>query len=176
MGARDSVLTGAAGEHFVLYELHRRGVLAALSPANAYAADIVVFSPAMSVGSMVQVKTRTRGRDRGWHMRAKHEQLIHPRLFYAFVDLEPDVPAVYIVPSAEVASVLERSHQGWLAAPGLRGRPHADHDMRRILPRYAFPVEGLSEDWLAPYRGRWAYLTSEGNDHAPEEPMGIIAE
>jgi hypothetical protein len=59
VGAKDSVLTGAAGEHFVLYKLLRLGLLAAQVPRNAYAADILVFSPAMSVGSMIQVKTRT---------------------------------------------------------------------------------------------------------------------
>lgn len=69
---RDTALTGAAGESFVLYQLQRRGLLAAQCPANAYAADILVFSPSMSVGSMVQVKTRTIGRDQGWHMSEKH--------------------------------------------------------------------------------------------------------
>ena len=50
------VLTGAAGEEYVLYELHRRGVLAAQTPTNAYLADILVFDPEMAVGPMVQVK------------------------------------------------------------------------------------------------------------------------
>ena len=98
MGARDSLLTGASGEHYVLYKLHRLGLLAAQAPPNAYAADILVFSPSMSVGSMVQVKTRTVGRDQGWHMREKHQALIHPRLFYALVDLEPDIPVVFVAP------------------------------------------------------------------------------
>lgn len=71
MGARTSVMTGAAGEDFVLYQLHIRDLLAAQAPPNAHAADIVVFSPRMSVGSMVQVKTRTAGRDGGWHMSQK---------------------------------------------------------------------------------------------------------
>jgi hypothetical protein len=47
MGAKSSLLTGAAGEHYVLYQLHLRGLLAAQSPRGAYAADVAVFSPAM---------------------------------------------------------------------------------------------------------------------------------
>ncbi len=53
------------GEHYVLYQLHLRGLLAAQSPTRAYAADILVLSPVMGVGSMVQVKTRTSGADGG---------------------------------------------------------------------------------------------------------------
>jgi len=63
----DHVLTGAAGEDYVLYELHRRGILAAQTPSNAYLADILVFDPEMSVGAMVQVKASKQGR-LGWPM------------------------------------------------------------------------------------------------------------
>jgi hypothetical protein len=99
MGARNSVLVGAAGESSVLYRLQLLGLLAALAPPNAYAADILVFSPAMEVGSMVQMKTRTSGADGGWHMSQKHESLLHPRLFYAFVDFEPDQRVVHVIPA-----------------------------------------------------------------------------
>lgn len=40
MGARNSVMIGAAGEDFVLFQLHVRDLLAAQAPPNAYAADI----------------------------------------------------------------------------------------------------------------------------------------
>ncbi len=59
-------------------------------------------------------------------MSEKHEQHMHERLFYAFVDFEPDVPNVYVVPSAVVADVVRRSHLSWLATPGKNGRPHRD--------------------------------------------------
>lgn len=161
MGAKDSILIGAAGEHYALYELQRRGLLAAQSPANAYAADILVFSPTMSVGSMVQVKTRTSGRDGGWHMRAKHERFFHPRLFYAFVDLEPPSPVVYVMPSSVVADALTRSHQAWLALPGRGGRAHRDNDMRRVVPIFPHQVDGFPSGWLDAYRDRWDLLTED---------------
>lgn len=70
---RDSAVTGSAGEHYLLYQPHRHRLIAALAPRGAQDADTIVFSPAMSVGSMVQVKTRTYGRDGRWHMLEKHE-------------------------------------------------------------------------------------------------------
>jgi len=161
VGARDSVLTGASGEHYVLYKLHRLGLLAAQAPPNAYAADILVFSPGMLVGSMVQVKTRTVGRDQGWHMREKHQDLVRPRLFYALVDLEPDIPVVYVVPSAVVADVLTRSHRTWLGTPGVHGQQHQNTPMRRLLAEFPFPVSGAAPGWLDEYRERWEYLTAD---------------
>lgn len=107
---RDLAVVGAAGEHYVLFRLHQHGLIAALAPPGAHQADIIVFSPEMSVGSMVQVKTRTRGSDGGWQMSEKHEGIVHDRLFYAFVDLEPAEPIVYVVPSAIVAEVVGTSH------------------------------------------------------------------
>lgn len=158
---RDSAVTGSAGEHYVLYQLHRHGLIAALAPRGAHDADIIVFSPEMSVGSMIQVKTRTYGRDGGWHMREKHEAMAHPRMFYALVDLEPDAPVVYVVPSGVVADVLRAAHQAWLAAPGRLGRAHRDHPMRRLLSNYSFPVAGYEHGWLDNYRERWDYVTRE---------------
>jgi hypothetical protein len=161
MGAKDSVLTGSAGEHYVLYQLLTRSLLASLSPANAYAADIIVFSPTMSVGSMVQVKTRTQGVDGGWHMRAAHEYLVHDRLFYAFLDLGRDRPVTYVIPSAKVAAVLRDAHAAWLSRPGVGGRAHRDNPLRRLLPRYSFEVPGVEGDWMEQYRERWEYLQSD---------------
>lgn len=157
----DSAITGAAGEHFVLYKLHQRGLIAALAPQGAHEADIIVFSPEMSVGSMVQVKTRTRGRDGGWHMSEKHERIVHDRLFYAFVDLEPTEPVVFVVPSRTVASVVQAAHSAWLASPGRGGQARRDTKFRRLRPRYEDAVAGIADGWLDAYRERWEYLTDD---------------
>ena len=164
MGAKNSVLTGAAGEAYVLYQIQHRGLLAAFSPPNAFAADILVFSPAMQVGSMVQVKTRTSGADGGWHMSEKHERLVHPRLFYAFVDLQPSVPTVHVIPSAIVAEVVTRSHRAWLGLPGVHGQVHRDTALRRVAPHFPHAVPGYPDGWLAAYLDRWDYLTAEPAD------------
>jgi hypothetical protein len=158
-------MVGAAGEDFVLYQLHIRDLLAAQAPPNAYAADIVVFSPRMSVGSMVQVKTRTGGRDGGWHMQQKHESLTHPRLFYVFVDLEPSAPVSYVIPSSVVAQAVRESHRAWLAAPGARGQAHRDSKVRRIVPRFAPTLTSFPDGWLGQYRERWDLITQDP-DHS----------
>lgn len=103
MIASEKALIGAAGEHYILFQLLRRGLHASLAPQNAYAADIVVFGPSMSEGFMVQVKTRTSRQGRGWVMSAKHEGIVHPRLFYAFLDLAADVPVTFLMPSAALS-------------------------------------------------------------------------
>jgi hypothetical protein len=155
-GAAD---VAAAGEHFVLSKLYLQGLVAALCPPGIRVADIVVFSPEMAVGSMVQVKSRSRGSDRGWMMQQKHEDRVHERLFYVFVDFEPSQPASFIVPSAEIAAALRASHAAWLAMPGVGGRPHRDNPMRRVLPDYRFTVPGYQPGWLDQYAERWGFMT-----------------
>jgi hypothetical protein len=94
-------LTGAAGEHFVMSELLRRGMIAALAPAGVPNCDIVVTDDIGDRLCAVQVKTRLgKGADRGWHMSKKHEQLSSPSLFYCFVDfgtVTGEQPFTYVV-------------------------------------------------------------------------------
>jgi len=91
-------------------------------------------------------------------MSQKHERLRDPGLVYAFVDMEPEPPVVYVVPSEVVADVVAVAHQGWLAAPGKAGRVRRDTKFRRLRPEYDYLVEGFEGDWLAPYRDRWDLL------------------
>jgi hypothetical protein len=156
-------LTGAAGEHFVMSELLRRGMIAALAPAGVPNCDIVVTDDIGDRLCAVQVKTRLgKGADRGWHMRKKHEELMSPSLFYCFVDFgaggnEP--PFTYVVPASIVATCLAENHQAWLDKPGAKGQAHNDNDMRRFLPNYSHLGMGKYEDdWLEPYREAWHLL------------------
>ena len=161
MSPRDPLersLVGPAGEHFVLYQLYRRGLLAALAPPGVPEVDIIVLDQHQVVRVGIQVKARTKGRDGGWHMRRKHQGLRSPQLYYAFVDFEPNIPITYIIPSAVVAQLLEASHRAWLGALGARGQPHRDHDMRRVQPMYPHPWPGYASNWLEKYRDDWAQL------------------
>jgi hypothetical protein len=165
-------LIGPAGEHYCLAQLLLRGCLATMGPPGIPEVDILVLSPdGITTVATIQVKTRTQGADGGWHMRKKHETSTSPRLFYAFVDFEPKIPAVYVVPSGKVADVVKESHQAWLAMPGKQGQPHNDHDMRRILPSYAHPVNAAPTGWLSDYQDRWDLITAkvseEHGDHGP---------
>jgi len=160
-------LTGAAGEHFVMSQLLRRGLIAALAPAGVPNCDIVVTDDVGDRAFAVQVKTRRNlGTDGGWHMSKKHEQLASPNLFYCFVDIgreASDHPTVFIVPAPIVADVLARAHQAWLAKPGKGGKAHNDTDFRRFLPDYSqLGMEDLGSGWLEQYRGNAAWDRLKG--------------
>jgi hypothetical protein len=141
-------LVGPAGEHYVLYRLYFQGMLASLAPPGTPTIDILVLDYSETVIATVQVKTRKAGARSGWVMGVKHETVTRPRCFYALVDLEPELPVVYIVPSAVVAEVVTKSHQAWLAAPGVKGQPHKDNPVRHLA----------GGEWLGDYRERWEQL------------------
>jgi hypothetical protein len=86
-GAPNSTILGAAGEHFVMCQLLRRNMIAALAPTGVPNADIVVTDKLGDRLCAVQVKVRREvGSDGGWHMGQKHEDLVSANLFYCFVD------------------------------------------------------------------------------------------
>jgi hypothetical protein len=65
----ERVLVGPAGEHYVLFQLYRRGVLAALAPPGTPIVDVLVLSPDRETkAATVQVKTRTGYQSGGWFM------------------------------------------------------------------------------------------------------------
>jgi hypothetical protein len=105
-------------------------------------------------------------------MNVKHESITEPRLFYAFVDLEPEPPVTYIVPSRVVAEVLTRSHRAWLDTPGKFGQPHKENPLRRILPACVEDVPDYPPGWLDDYKERWGLLTAPV---APTQPVEVGA-
>src|SRR5690348_16138373 len=116
--ASNSTILGAAGEHYVMCQLLRREMIAALAPAGVPNADIVVTDQLGDRLFAVQVKVRReRGSDGGWHMKRKHEDIASPNLFYCFVDFGRDLSEntrTWILPSEVVAKALRLTHQRWL--------------------------------------------------------------
>lgn len=163
--ASQATLTGAAGEHYVMYELLRRNYIAALAPAGAPNADIIVSDVQGGRLCSIQVKTRTgvvgRHSNGGWHMKAKHATIIEDRLFYCFLDIERE-PQVYLIPSAVVAEVIKQSHIAWLQKPAKNGDAHNEHNMRWLLPDYkkSFPdgANPYPSGWLDRYKNAWHSL------------------
>lgn len=159
-----STILGAAGEHYVMCQLLRRGLIAALAPVGVPNCDIVVTDDIGDRLCAIQVKTRVeKGSDGGWHMSRKHEGISSPTLFYTFLDFGKtltDPPACYVVPSEIVADVIKRSHRVWLVSPGSRGQERNDTDFRRFLPDYirtGLDI-GCGPGWLEPYREAWDTL------------------
>ena len=164
--ASESTLLGAAGEHFIMAELLRRGFIAALAPQGVPNVDIVVTDISGGKLCTIQVKSRRDiGSDGGWHMKPKHESLFGDRLFYCFVDFgksPEDVPSVYVLPGNVVSKAIGESHKSWLSTPGKRGQKRNDSNMRRLLPDYSNAYLGMENPyptgWLAEYKNAWHLL------------------
>lgn len=154
-------LFGASGEHYVMFELLRRGWIAALAPERAPHIDIVVSDTSGTSMFAVQVKTRTPRGGKGWPLNQKVENLRTPNLIYCFVILHPDLlakPTTYVVPSSVVAEAVSRSHKAWLSAPGKRG-PHKDSSVRYLGPDTGklLRADGdpYPKDWMDRYLEAW---------------------
>lgn len=167
-----STIIGAAGEYHVLSQLLRRGWIAALAPDGAPNMDILVTDENNKKLCAIQVKTRRDiGRDKGWHMKPKHEDMVADDLFYTFVDVggsPSDQTVSFILPSSVVADCIKRCHRVWLDTPGRGGRQHRDSNLRRLMPDHSY-IRPVTEEgslvvnqygagWLEPYRENWGIL------------------
>jgi hypothetical protein len=135
---------GIAGEYFVAGELTRRGFVASLTLRNTRGIDIIASSEDASRSVAIQVKT-TRSDEPSWIMNKRAESGHTPKFFYILVRLS-EVPAYYVVPSADVAKFCRARHAAWLAAPGRGGRAHRDSNIRKF------------KDIAEKYRDRWDLL------------------
>ena len=159
----DTALVGSAGEHLVLSRLLSRGFLASPAPRGTRKADILVNFLDGGEPFLVQVKSRSRGPDRGWHMGEKHEKITDPDLFYCFVDFEPAHPEVFVMPAPFVAEVIERDHRLWMEMPGKKGQPHNATPFRRMRPG----CFGMEEGWMNEYQEAWHLLQSPRQTDLP---------
>ena len=157
--AVNSTIIGAAGEHYVMCQLLRRGTIAALAPAGVPDADIIVSNSLGSSLAAVQVKARRNVGKGGWVLKAKHEKIKRPLLFYAFVDFGKGMnamPRCWIVPSAAVADAVTESHAAWLKMPGKGGQEHQDTEMRSLMFDYSHQgIPHRGPGWLDPYQDAW---------------------
>ena len=164
-------LLGAAGEHFIMSELLRRGYVAALAPQGVPNTDLVVTDLSGQRLCSIQVKSRQdKGRDGGWHMSKKHESTIGNHLFYCFVSFGNSVevaPSVYVMPSEKVAIVLAEAHIAWVTTPGNKGQQRKNTDMRRLVPDYEYAYKPnpakYSSGWVEPYKSAWHLLGLDGD-------------
>jgi hypothetical protein len=167
--ASQTTLLGAAGEHFVMSELLRRGFVAALAPVGAAKIDILVTDDDGARLCSIQVKTRRgRGSGGGWFLNKKHEEITLKTLFYCFVDFSKkptDQPTVFVLPSKKVADVLRETHKAYLNPSGRKVLKRKNSDLRRLRPDYAhiFGAESnpYPAGWLDCYRDEWNLLNLE---------------
>lgn len=166
MVKHQSTLTGAAGEHYIMYRLLRMGYIAALAPKGVPNADLIVTDIEGNLTAVIQVKTKSKkNANGGWQMKFKHENLKSKNLFYCFVDDTQSTPIVYVMPSSIVAEVITTPYQIWLSTIGKNGRVHKDTDIRWLLPDYRKFIRADNEftkkhieGWLDQYKENWEIL------------------
>jgi hypothetical protein len=156
---RSTKIVGAAGEHFVMYELLRRNFVAALTPEGVPSVDILISDLSGGHLASLQVKTSSAPRNT-WPLGPKNEKLIADRLFYCFVMPKDDQmasPDCWIVPSNVVADHVSISHRTWLAGEPKRG-PTRNDSARRAMHKSCEPFEKYHAGWLDQYYDNWEVL------------------
>ena len=159
MVKRNNKIVGAAGEHYVMYELLRRNFVAALVPEGIPSVDILISDVWGSHLASVQVKTASAPR-KTWPLGPKNEALESNRLFYCFVMPEDDEmasPTCWIIPSKVVAKHVRVSHQTWLSGTTRRGATRNDSD-RRAFHMSCEPLKDYPLGWLDQYQENWEFL------------------
>lgn len=152
-------LIGNAGEHFVMAELLRHDIVAALAPRNAPGIDILADAGKRTY--RIRVKTKSHEAE-SWVWMAKEEDAgatIFPGLMaedrdhtedlIALVDVpEAGAPMIHLLSTPVVDRFLKKTHQEYLDTPGRGGRKHQPSRMRRFYP--GEDLENLSRE--APIR------------------------
>lgn len=162
MARSNTTLTGAAGEHFVMFQLLRRNYIAGLAPQNAPDIDILVSNRNGTILSTIQVKTAGHRVTDGWQMQQKHEGIVGDRLYYCFVDPgddRTDLPTCWLVPSRIVADHLATTHPAWLQEGLEKGIRRQDSQRRKlhVICRNP-PLPQYQSGWLDRYREAWDQL------------------
>lgn len=152
---KDKVLTGLAGEYYVLAQLAERGFTAALTLGNSKNVDIIVTSPNGRKITRLEVKTSSlplrhehlfgKRRFYIWAMGEKHEKLKDKNLYYCFVVLQGQglMPSFFIVPSSYVARYVRWQHRYWLRTRNFKVK---DTPMRNFRIQENDP-DGFKDNW-----------------------------
>jgi hypothetical protein len=158
-----------AGEFAVLTQLTLRGFDANLTLGHTKGVDILVSDP--KIGNMFRIEVKTSYANKpaqvrlfgyvlSWIMSEKHENLVDPKLFYCFVNIEKQTNLFrfFIVPSAIVASYVKEEHQWWQ-------QHRKEHERKAINTVRQFRI-GLDDDgnkYSIPtplakdYENKWAF-------------------
>jgi hypothetical protein len=154
---KDKVLTGLAGEYYVLAQLAERGFTAALTLGNSKNVDIIVTSPNGKKITRLEVKTSSlplrhehlfgHRKFYIWAMGEKHEKIKERNLYYCFVVLQGkgSLPNFFVVPSAYVARYVRWQHRFWLKS---RKSKVKDTPMRNFRIEEHDP-RGFRDNWSA---------------------------
>lgn len=152
-------LIGNAGEFYVVAELLKRGIVAALAPRNAPGFDVLATRGPLT--ARIRVKTKSEQYN-DWQWMAKPDGTIFRDLlpssdFTVLVNLTRCTKdlAFFVVPSTVLHEWLLSDFRRWLDTPGKNGRPHDPTNRKRNLG-YRQHAEGLR-----PYHDNWEILWAQ---------------
>ena len=154
--AGEGTLIGNAGEYYVMGELLKRGIVAALAPRNAPAFDILATKDNVTI--RIRVKTKTEDYS-VWQYSVKKDGSILRNLskngdFTVLVNLADETKDLkfYIVPSYLINKLLKEGFDKWLKTPGKYNRPHSPTNAKRNLSETEY------SEVLNKYLSRWDVL------------------
>lgn len=132
-----SSLVGNSGEHYVVAELLKRGIVAALTPRNTPAIDILANKGTQT--ARIRVKTKSEDYD-DWQWVIKQDGTIFRDMhmtadFTVLVSLTEETKNLqfYVVPTSHVDAWLKEDHDCWVNTPGRWGRRHDPANTKRHL-------------------------------------------
>lgn len=153
----NNILIGNAGEYYVIAELLKRGVIAALAPVNTPSFDILATKGEKFV--RIRVKTKSQELSIWQYSVKKNGNILNDILkegdFTVLVDLSMKTEDLkfYVVATYQIDSWLKEDFKIWLNTPGKNGEPHSMTSPKRILS-YKLHAEELN-DYLNQWESLW---------------------
>jgi len=151
--AGEGALIGNAGEYYVVAELLKRGIIAALAPRNAPSFDIL----ATRGNRTVRIRVKTKSQEYPiWQYSAKKDGNIFRDLskdgdITVLVDLTMATKDLkfYIVPTCRINKWLNKDFEEWVNTPGKNNRPHNPENKKRNLSqgKYAQELGKCLDKW-----------------------------
>jgi len=154
--AGEGALIGNAGEYYVVAELLKRGIVAALAPRNAPSFDIL----ATRDNRTVKIRVKTKSQEYPiWQYSVKKDGSIFRDLsedgdFTVLVDLAMETKDLkfYVVPTCRIDVWLKKDFKEWVRTPGKNNRPHDPTNKKRNLSQEKYARE------LSKYLNQWEKL------------------
>ena len=156
---KDKNLIGAAGEYLVLSRLLQRGILASLSPFNAFKADILVNPVNGGMASYIQVKTTTKVNKSEWNVSEKDLNHDDKNMFYCFVELNSNPQRIFVIPARKVSQVLIDSDRAYMKKPMKDGSIRTEHKYRLLKNNFGTNVKSAPSGWMDEYLEKWELLS-----------------
>lgn len=146
-------LIGNTGEYYVVAELLKRRIIAAQTPRNVIAFDILATNGSQTV--KIRVKTKSAQYDH-WQWNIKKDGSIFRILnkrddYVVLVNLNPgnERSDFYVVPTDIIDKWLRGDFDEWVNTPGLKGQQRSRENKCRHLEyhKYVSKLEKYKDAW-----------------------------